>query len=596
MSERLHWRDAEESARWLASRDGECAILLFLAQLPFASARLLEQLTGASTTSNYRSLARLRQEGLAAAIALPSDAGRAPERFFLTDLGLATIALDRCIALDHLVRQLHLRGHDLIALLPRLTQLGAIYDLLGALAACRPGRPGLLAWERPWRRRYRRPTAKAPVSVSLPAYAALSWDDGQGAYLLLPDQGSFPLRLYRPALGHLVALRRGRYRTFPLLLVATTGRRRAEAWRELLADVARVRRDAPLLARVIVWEELAAGLTGLEAFDQVLSPDQLTQSIAWRPLRRSALQRPLPRPIGNALVKLTRDASGDDPRTRALRLTPSDHALLDLLAQHPFLDREQLAMVLGWEVARVRSRRNRLIRQGLVRLVGTDETGAGVPELAELTADGLQLVAGRRGLSLAVAIRELGLVGGGPDDPRGARRTLLQHLTHTRGVDALFVGLYAVARRLAARGSDDAVIEWQNAAACSRCHLRPDGYGLYRRRGWLHGFFLEFDRGTLNARDYARKFGAYYAYGLSRRFERDYPGYPTILVVATDNATERRIAGAARLAAVGRSQPLPLLLTCRWRIDDPSNPHGLLGPIWRLPDARISARHSWLPR
>ncbi len=44
MSERLHWRDAEEAARWLASRDGECTLLLFLAQLPFASARLLAQL------------------------------------------------------------------------------------------------------------------------------------------------------------------------------------------------------------------------------------------------------------------------------------------------------------------------------------------------------------------------------------------------------------------------------------------------------------------------------------------------------------------------------------------------------------------------
>jgi hypothetical protein len=139
------------------------------------------------------------------------------------------------------------------------------------------------------------------------------------------------------------------------------------------------------------------------------------------------------------------------------------------------------------------------------------------------------------------------------------------------------------------------VFEWQNAAACSRSHLRPDGYGLYLRRGWLHGFFLEWDRGTLNARDYCRKFAAYYAYGISRRFERDRPGYPTILVIASDNATEERIARAAQVATVGRPQPLPLLLTCRWRIDDANNPHGLLGPIWRDPHATLSRRRSWFP-
>jgi hypothetical protein len=230
-----------------------------------------------------------------------------------------------------------------------------------------------------------------------------------------------------------------------------------------------------------------------------------------------------------------------------------------------------------------------------MRLLGMEEVGEHGLELAELTPEGLEMVTVQRGLSLAMAIRESGLAGGGPAHPLGTRRKLLQHLTHTRGVDALFVGLYRTARRLADRGGDDAVIEWQNAAACSRSHLRPDGYGVYRHRGWLHGFFLEWDRGTLNSRDYSRKFAAYYAYGVSRHFERDYSGYPTILVVATDNATERRIVQAAKAASVGRPQPLPLLLTYRWRVDDASNPHGLLGPIWRDPDVPHNRRQSWFP-
>jgi hypothetical protein len=76
------------------------------------------------------------------------------------------------------------------------------------------------------------------------------------------------------------------------------------------------------------------------------------------------------------------------------------------------------------------------------------------------------------------------------------------------------------------------MVEWQNAAAYSRRHLRPDGYGLYRHGGWLHSFLLENDRGSLNARDYFKKVAAYHAYGINRHFERDYPGFPTILVVA----------------------------------------------------------------
>jgi hypothetical protein len=55
-----------------------------------------------------------------------------------------------------------------------------------------------------------------------------------------------------------------------------------------------------------------------------------------------------------------------------------------------------------------------------------------------------------------------------------------------------------------------------------------------------------------SARDYRAKFAAYAAYRASGRFERDYDGFPTILVVTTDNAAEERIAHAARQTADGR--------------------------------------------
>jgi hypothetical protein len=413
---------------------------------------------------------------------------------------------------------------------------------------------------------------------------------------LIPDLATFPMRLYRPTLDRLLELRRMQERIFPILVVATPGHRRMAAWEKLLEEVWRARLDTPLLACLASWDGLDGGLASLEHLGeaQQLTEERLTQRIQWQPLRRRQGARPLPRPVGDSLEVSSKSATVDRLGRVALALSPADHSLLDLVACHPFLPREHLATVLGWEDERVRVQRNRLIARGLMRLVGADEAGRhAVRELVEATLDGLELVAAQRGLSLAVAVRELGLAGGGLEYPIGARRKLLQHLPHTLGADAVFVSLYRTAHQRAARGHDDAVVEWQNAAACSRRHLRPDGYGLYRHGGWLHSFFLEYDRGSLNARDYFKKLAAYYDYGINRRFERDYPGYPTILFVTENNATEERVARVARAAAVRHSGKVPLLLTSRWRVDEPCNPRGLLGPIWREPDADFDDRRCW---
>ena len=79
------------------------------------------------------------------------------------------------------------------------------------------------------------------------------------------------------------------------------------------------------------------------------------------------------------------------------------------------------------------------------------------------------------------------------------------------------------------------------------------------------------------------------------RFHRDYPCFPIVLAVTTSNAAEQRFAMAAQVASVGWYTRLPLLLTATWRIfDDPANKDGLLGPIWREPDAPFDQRRTWL--
>lgn len=585
---RRQWRDAEVAANELGAWAGDRRTLPLLARLPLLPAAVLERLGGLrGGASLYRGLRHLVAAGLIAGIRPPVRAGHGPRLWYLTDLGLATVAHDQGVEPAPLARRNRLRGDDLLALLPGLPQLLATYALLGALAACRPGPPDLLAWERPWRRRYQRPTAKAPVAAVLPAYAALAWGGAAGAFLLVPDRGTAPLGLYRPALDHLLVLRGLLGGVVPALAVATTDGGRAAAWRALLEEARRTRREAPLVAAVVTWEELRARP---EALARVALGERaragLIRRVRLGPLRPRQPDGPLPRFVGDALcARATRPGMAEGLGRVAPQLSVSDRELLDLVARHPFLPLARLAITLGRPVAVVRRRRDRLIAQGLLRLLAADEAGeAGARlELHELTADGLALAAARQGLTLAVAIRANGLAGGGPERPLGARQKLLRELAHTLGADEIFVRLVAMARERAAAGGDDALVEWRNAAACCRRPVRPAGYGLYRHAGQLYGFFLEYDRGTMSARDYREKFSTYHTYLAGRRCERDYDGFPTILVVTSDNAAEERIARAARAAAVGRGTSLPLLLTCRWRIDDRRDSRGLLGPVWREP-------------
>jgi hypothetical protein len=184
-------------------------------------------------------------------------------------------------------------------------------------------------------------------------------------------------------------------------------------------------------------------------------------------------------------------------------------------------------------------------------------------------------------------------VGGGPDAPIGSRRRLLSTLAHTRGADDIFVRLYRQAR---AHGCRDATKRWWSGKRC-RLQSSPSETGWIRRvptryalRRLLPGVRPWHDeRARL-----LQEVRAYYRYGVTRRFERDYNSYPTILVVTLDNAAEERIARVARATAVGQPGELPVLLTCQWRIDDVTNSDGLLNPIWREPNSDFDNRRHWV--
>lgn len=590
MNGHRHWRDAEAAAGRLTESDRRA--LLLLVHLPLIWEAAIERLYGLrGGASVYRGLARLRAMGLIGELRAALKARRNPGLLYLTDFGIATVAADQRVDPNVLVREARLRGTDLADRLPGLPPLLALYDLLASVAVTRTGRIDLLAWEQPWQRTFIRPTRRSAVAVQVPAHTVLSWDDHAEAFLLLPDLATSPLGVHRQMLARLVELRGHDPDPLPWLVVATTDAR-IDGWNRLLDAIALAVKAAPLGAHVVTWRELRSGDV------QPRLPTPSSDSSESELVRRLQVTPLVPRPPGSRIPRpIGPDIEARVPSIgRLLAVKGMDRDLLDLIGRHPFLSSDGLATVLGWEVRRLRERLSRMIGLGFVRLVEPRETRASShAELIELTIDGVQLVAAQQGLSVVEAVRFNGLAGGGPEQEIGARQLLLRNLQHTLGADAVFVDLYRRLGVATATVGEDAILEWRNAAACGRRRARPDGYGMIRRHGETYGFFLEFDRGTMSARGYGAKWSGYYHYRESRAFERDYDGFPTILVVTTDNAAEERIARSARAASVGRWAPLPILLTCTWRIDhDPSNPDGLLGPVWREPSAGFHERAWWL--
>jgi hypothetical protein len=174
---------------------------------------------------------------------------------------------------------------------------------------------------------------------------------------------------------------------------------------------------------------------------------------------------------------------------------------------------------------------------------------------------------------------------------------MLRHLAHTVGANQFFVDLALAARRVIRAGGDDDLLEWRSAAACVRGRCRPDGFGCYRRGAARYGFFLEFDRATERAREYAAKLDAYYRFRDTGAAAREFESFPTVLVVSTSARAEDLIACQAYLAAERHGgSPLPVLLTTTELVR--ATLFQTLGPVWRTPSPATGKRASrghWLP-
>ena len=593
MSPQGTWEQARQLALDLKSNDRRT--MLLLRTLPLASEVTLERISGVSHgASVYSCLVRLRDAGLVSSIrpAHPDTPG--PRLHFLTDLGLATMAVDQDVDVREFARAGGARRTDILALLPQLDQLTAIYELVGQLAMAGPDDPQLTAYTRPWRWRSMVPGYKRPLNLVLPAFATFDWVAQTGSLLLLPDVTGTPIRRYRQALDRLLVKRAYDKHDLPLLVIATGAESRVARWKELLHEVEQARREAPIPAAVAIWTELPARLARQISSGHVPAV-RAPQRKTIPPLKSVRWADKVPNLVGDLEGVEAGTVEGAAHRgALSLKLTRPDRGILQLLGRHPFLTPDEIGVLFGWTAKRTHDRCRHLIGQGLLRTLDEQET-RGHPDAAgrlELTKEGLRLVAAQRRSGVSAATNQSTIIGGGPASPSLWRTDLVDHLDHTIGANRVFVGLCLAAGRQSANGSADALEEWQSPAEACRSGFYPDGYGMYRRNGKLHGFFLEYDRGYEKARQYLRKFGAHYDIRDTGRLELDYAGVPTILVVTTGNAAENRIARAAQAASVGRTCQLRILLTTEWRVK--RDPQGYLGRVWRTPGGGFDQRGLWL--
>jgi len=568
------WHHVETVLAALTSR--ELALLELVARLPFVSAPQLAHIAGSSRTMVYGRVARLTRMDAVASVPGPcSQPGRPVRLLHLTDLGAALLLRLGAVRPDCLARQLipgRVEGRGLGPLL-------ACYALLAHLAASRGGGVQLLAWQRPWRRRYQLGSGRPVQEVRLPAFAAVRWGGEEhgasGAYLLLPDGAEQSIGAWRGRLRRLAQVGQALGEPLPALVVATTSPARVSAWECLVHEVGRGGGGRPLVAQVTTFADLA------ERPSAVASPVP-AGGLPHGPSRRSTFapcppHRAIPRRVEHRLHSLG---------SNACRLRPGDRLVLDLVGRHAFVRTATLATLLGRAVAWVRRWVGRLRQGGLLEAAPVEEgAGRAAGSVLELTGLGLRVLAAQLGLPLATAVRQHGLAGGGNTSPIGPRAALLAHLGHTLGTDAVFAGL-AAAARVDPRGGQ--LVEWRNALACARGRLRPDGYGLLRLRGRDYGFFLEFDRGTMRPRELRAKFSAYHRYRASRRAARDFDRFPTVLVVTVGPGAEDRLADAIAAADSGAATPLAALLTTTPWIE--AHPAGALGPIWRQPQSTTRCR------
>lgn len=206
-----------------------------------------------------------------------------------------------------------------------------------------------------------------------------------------------------------------------------------------------------------------------------------------------------------------------------------------------------------------------------------------------LTEQGMRFLAARAGVPPST-FGEHGAVTYVKEADQDHPERAVHHVEHTRGLNHFMVRLARDARACGWR-----LVEWRNEAE-STCRFvdasgqpawsRPDASGLIGIGEERVPLLVEYDRGTLEAGNYAAKLDGYRRYYASEAWRTAFTREPALQFVCVDDRAERRVVRAA--ASV--PQRLPLLATTEWRLEQEAG--GAFGPVWTA--GTDTERRPWL--
>jgi len=444
----------------------------------------------------------------------------------------------------------------------------------------------------------------------------------EAAFVLLEsglcDRSLLHARLLR--LLHLRASLSHRHRPaslFPPVLMLVENERQAEVWRWVARDAARTERV----------EELAGAIA-------ILGEQDNPWQWGWRDLATGAslrlAARCMPQPQGalppgvmahlaavRAIVQATDEADqqrvmpgGSARRVKLPAVIPlRERGLLTLLARAPLLAAEEIAAMLrrvpdGGPLSEATAERRLrdLARLGLARrdLVAQGRQAAW---RWQLTERGLRQVAAIHDVPLLHLARRVERAEiGSPHVLESRDQFVLQrHGAHLAGVYGVVAAFHRAAT--ASRGAIT-VAWWDTGRGCERTYpyhgvqrnLRPDAELelMWQTSGSPHRMrlWLEYDRGTMNQRDLARKMGAYADYAASKEWAaHGYAALPRLLFIVPETTQERRVREACVEQLAGTR--LRVLVTTAAHLSAATP----FGPIWRqilpiVPEGEQAARRA----
>lgn len=590
----------------------------------------------ASRPTVYRHFQGLEASAMVESV-LPAAPGTGKRLYHLSNLGLHVLARHLERPARDLAREWQADEAGLLRLMPRLPTLLVLQEVVNGLVTgaaeamtTQGRRPRLVRWT--WQRDmahrflYREQAMRwfvdgaLALNIHAPQVDDTTPERWYGLFLLfteLDDERLMRLRLERLLCWRESPERWPVYQYMPPVLILVATHRQREHWQRAVEATTLKLRVEPLAGALATlppferahanpwllnWHTLATEKPShlrellkplpLAAFPSSLRLQEAGEDERERHPRASGESAGVPPSAGKS-ARLSRLIVGDLARRAesllvdktgeqelvallGLRLTARQWDMLYLLLDHPLLSDQDLAALLALKRKSVRSLVYTLHRLGCLD--------------ASPTEAGMCWRLGERGLRLIAAanrfhVRNLAVVSG--DETGSGTITLkqrgvdwlLEHIQHTAGIYGFFSALTEAARRVPGH----VLCWWETGARCERRYqvgeqwynLRPDALAEYCVGQQRFRFWLEWDRGTMNARDLAIKFVSYAQYLASREWAKEHSALPRLVCVVPDIAQERRMDCVAQ-AKLAHLREIGVWMTT----DGLLSQHGPLAPIW----------------